>query len=123
IKKRDSAAALVGLLEVVQHLPQFIKPAVALRLIADPFLPGALVTNLGVLEPLRFGPGAGDSTEAWTSPPAMMPEGLSIGVVTLGGVLRMSLRYRHPLWGPAQAASFCARYVEAIDALVEALSP
>lgn len=119
IRERNSAGALIGLFEVVQHLPRFIKPAVALRVIADPFVPGALLANLGTVD-LGFGEGAGEAVEAWTSPPAMMPEGLSIGVVSLGGVLRMSLRYRHPLWGAAEAANFADGYVAAIDAFTEA---
>ena len=122
IEQRHSAAALVGLFGALQHLPRLIKPAVAQRVIADPFVPGAVLSNLGVAPTLDFGPAAGQAVGAWTSPPAMMPEGLSIGVVTLDGRMTLSLRYRHPLWGPAEAAEFCARYTAAIDEFAGLLS-
>lgn len=75
-----------------------------------------VLSNLGRLdEPFSFGSALGDATELWFSPPTKMPFGLSLGVVTVGGRLHLSFRYRHALLGPQAAARFADRYVATLD--------
>ncbi|MGH3821753.1 MAG: GTP cyclohydrolase I [Pseudonocardiaceae bacterium] len=44
-----------------------------------------------------------------------MPVGLAVGAVTAEGRLHLVFRYRHPLFGPAEAADFANRYLTALD--------
>ena len=45
-----------------------------------------------------------------------MPRGLSLGVVTVGGQLRLTFRYRRALFRDSAAESFAARYRAVLDA-------
>ncbi len=87
--------------------------------IGGPFLcDSCLVSNLGVIEPIQFGtvsargddpPAPRDASEVWFSTSAHMPRGLSLGVVTVGGQLRLTFRYRRALFRDSAAESFaCA---------------
>jgi NRPS condensation-like uncharacterized protein len=84
--------------------------------IGGPFLcDSCLVSNLGVIEPVRYG--AGSASEVWFSTSAHMPRGLSLGVVTVGGQLRLTFRYRRALFSDSAAESFASRYRAALDRL------
>jgi len=97
--------------------------------IGGPFLcDSCLVSNLGVIEPIQFGavqargddppdPPAVSATEVWFSTSAHMPRGLSLGVVTSGGQLRLTFRYRRALFSDSAAESFASRYRAALDRL------
>lgn len=79
----------------------------------------SMLSNLGSLDDLpSFGPGAGEVTEVWFSPPARMPLGLAIGVVTVSGRLHLSFRYRRRLFSPEAAQAFADSYVEELHRLV-----
>ncbi|MEA2589672.1 MAG: hypothetical protein QOH66_2599 [Actinomycetota bacterium] len=120
VKQIHSAAALVGLFGILQRLlPAAVKPAVVIRVTGNPFAPSALVHHLGVLDKLDFGEELGEVREAWISPPAMMPEALSIGVITAGGQLRLAFRYRLALWGAEETQQFATRYVTALEGLAQ----
>jgi len=73
----------------------------------------SLVSNLGVIGPLRFGQAVAGA--AWFSTSAHMPRGLSLGAVTVGGRLHLTFRYRHALFGEAAAAEFAGRYRDALN--------
>jgi NRPS condensation-like uncharacterized protein len=84
--------------------------------VGGPFLcDSALVSNLGVIEPVQFGNGT--SSEVWFSTSAHMPRGLSLGVITVGGQLRLTFRYRRALFRDSAAESFAARYRAVLDGL------
>ena len=84
--------------------------------IGGPFLcDSCLVSNLGVIEPIQFGPAR--ATDVWFSTSAHMPRGLSLGVVTVGGQLRLTFRYRRALLRDSAAESFASRYCAALDHL------
>jgi NRPS condensation-like uncharacterized protein len=84
--------------------------------IGGPFLcDSCLVSNLGVIEPIQFG--AGSAAEVWFSTSAHMPRGLSLGVVTVGGQLRLTFRYRRALLRDSAAESFASRYCAVLDGL------
>ncbi|GAC1363133.1 MAG: hypothetical protein NVSMB32_04390 [Actinomycetota bacterium] len=122
VRQADSAAALVGLLGVLQRLlPLPLKPAFVVRVTGNPFAPSALVHNLGEVDELSFGDDL-PVDQLWFSPPAMMPEALSIGALSFGGQLRLSFRYRLALWGAGEAAHFALTYVEALGELAAAAS-
>lgn len=117
VGRRHSAEALVGLFGILQRLlPLALKPAVVFRVTGNPFAPSALIHNLGDLGELSFGDDLAVQ-EVWVSPPAMMPEALSIGAVTAGGRLRFSFRYRLALWEAAEAPQFAAAYIDALKRL------
>ncbi len=82
------------------------------RLAAD----SCLLTNLGrVLDPPAFG--LGPSIRMWFSAPAHMPRGLSVGVITVDGRLRLCFRYRNALFDQAAADDFAAEYAKTLSAL------
>jgi NRPS condensation-like uncharacterized protein len=82
--------------------------------IAGPYLcHSSLVSNLGVIEPIRFRAAA--ATELWFSTFAHMPRGLAVGAATVSGRLHLTFRYRRALLTGAAAASFAARYCQALD--------
>jgi NRPS condensation-like uncharacterized protein len=97
--------------------------------VGGPFLcDSCLVSNLGVIEPIQFGAAVsarGDhsplppaiASEVWFSTSAHMPRGLSLGVVTVGGQLRLTFRYRRALFRDSAAESFAARYRAVLDGL------
>jgi NRPS condensation-like uncharacterized protein len=67
----------------------------------------ALLSNLGRIDPL---PGRFGHAPVWFSPPSQMPLGASIGVVTGGERLNVTLRYRHAQFDPAAAHRFVELY-------------
>ena len=73
----------------------------------------SLISNLGVVTPVRFG-SAGDGY-VWFSTSAHMPRGLSVGVVTTGDRPALTFRYRRALFSPSAAAAFAAAYVRVLD--------
>jgi hypothetical protein len=123
VKQVGGAAALVGLFGILQRLlPAAVKPAVVIRVTGNPFAPSALVHHVGALDRLDFGEELDGVREVWISPPAMMPEALSIGVVTAGGQLRFAFRYRLALWGAEETPQFATRYVTALERLASDLA-
>jgi NRPS condensation-like uncharacterized protein len=114
IKDQRTPAAAVRLLDVFQHLPLPVKRGIARLAVSQRVIPTAILSNLGRLdEDLDFGPEL-RACEVWFSPPTRMPMGLAVGSVTAGGRLHLVFRYRHPLFGSAEAAHFANRYVAAL---------
>lgn len=115
IKDERTPAAAVRLLDVLQHLPLPAKRSIARLAASERVIPTAILSNLGRLEEdLDFGCEL-RAREVWFSPPARMPMGLAVGAVTADGRLHLVFRYRHPLLGPADVASFAYRYVTTLD--------
>jgi NRPS condensation-like uncharacterized protein len=115
IKDECTPAAAVRLLDVLQRLPLPVKRSIARLAASEQVIPTAILSNLGRLdEDLDFGPEL-RAREVWFSPPTRMPMGLAVGAVTAGGWLHLVFRYRHPLFGPAEAADFANRYLTALD--------
>jgi hypothetical protein len=86
---------------------------IALRAVGPLFCDTSLVSNIGVVDDLAFG--AGPAAEVWFSTSAHMPRGLSLGVVTALGRLRLAFRYRRALLSQSDAAYFASRYLKALD--------
>ncbi len=118
IKEGGTAAALIELLRRSPALPLAVKEAMSalLFLTRNHLVDTALLSNLGDLgdDPLSFGREAGDTVEAWFSPPARMPLGVSLGAVTFGRRLHVSFRYRHSLFGADAARRFAEGYASAL---------
>jgi NRPS condensation-like uncharacterized protein len=87
----------------------------ALRLGGSFLCDTCLVSNLGVVEPVRFGAMA--ASRLWFSTFAHMPRGLSLGALTTAGVLHLTFRYRRALLSDQAAADFAGRYAEALGRL------
>jgi NRPS condensation-like uncharacterized protein len=117
LKQRATAPALVELLRRFHGLPLWAKEAASpvLRLGAGRLADTAMLSNLGrVDDPPTFGEEPGTAA-LWFSPPARMPLGLSLGVVTVEGGLQLALRYRHPLFGISAAARFAECYLSTLE--------
>ena len=114
IKHERTPAAVVRLLDVLQHLPLSAKRSIARLAASERVIPTAILSNLGRLDgSLDFGPEL-RACEVWFSPPVRMPMGVAVGAVTAMGRLHLVFRYRYPLFGPAQAAGFADRYLAAL---------
>jgi NRPS condensation-like uncharacterized protein len=118
IKDERTPAAVVRLLEVLQHLPRPAKRSIARLAASERVIPTAILSNLGRLdESLDFGPEL-RAREVWFSPPTRMPMGLAVGAVTAEGRLHLVFRSRHPLFGPADITDFANRYLAALDEVI-----
>ncbi len=114
-KASGSAHALLPVLGWLLRLPPGLLAPLASWLAASPAVPTAVLSNLGRLEePLWLEP---DATEVWFSPPIKMPAGLALGVLSAGGRLHVSFRYRHAQFGPEAAGRFAERYLAALRSL------
>jgi NRPS condensation-like uncharacterized protein len=65
-----------------------------------------VLSNLGTLPAPDFGPGGGQATELWFSPPGPMPSGVSVGVATISGRMHLTIRYCAALFDRDGAAAF-----------------
>jgi NRPS condensation-like uncharacterized protein len=122
IKESRRAAAVASLLPHVQRLPLRARQGVAHLASREAIMPSAMLSNLGRLPHVDFGPGAGEPVEAWFSPPAEMPLGLAVGAVTTGRRLHLAFRYRHPLFGPGAAQAFADVFRSTLDTFAPAPS-
>jgi NRPS condensation-like uncharacterized protein len=77
----------------------------------------SLISNLGRVDPPRFGPLT--PTRAWFSTSAHMPRGLSVGAITIDGHLQLCFRYRRALLDDAAAADFATTYAAALSSLAD----
>jgi NRPS condensation-like uncharacterized protein len=108
--KRDGLEGLaVDLLMIPSKLPiaakrwlQYVKV-----MVGDAVVDTASLSNLGRLDSLPHE--LGDAA-VWFSPPGQMPLGVSIGAVTVGERLHVTLRYRHAQFGSAAAGRFVELY-------------
>lgn len=118
--RQGAGAALIEVIGGWTSLPLWAKQPLSalLWLTGNRLVPTAVLSNLGSLtNPPDFGSAAGRTGNVWFSSPARMPCGLAVGAVTTAGRLHLSLRYRHPLLGPAAAARFTDRFVTELDLL------
>ena len=82
---------------------QYMRPVTG-----NTFVDTASLSNLGSVEaPPLFDTAKG---AVWFSPPSQMPLGVGVGVVTLGGRLYVTLRYRHAQFDRSAARRFAALY-------------
>ncbi|MFK0290835.1 condensation protein [Streptomyces sp. NPDC090442] len=100
---------LAGTLLTALPLPIGARRALtrALRALATPWAPTALLSNIGrVPYPLDFGDEGGRATAVWFSAPARMPRGLSVtAAATSGGDrIHLALRWSRALLDDAAAA-------------------
>ncbi|HZH75073.1 MAG TPA: condensation domain-containing protein [Archangium sp.] len=116
IKETGEAAALAELLGPAPLVPLFWKQALPgmMALTGERFLPTSVLSNLGELrEPFSFGTDA-EATELWWSPPARMPMGLAVGVVSQRGTLHLVARHRHTLMDTRAAHAFSQELVRSV---------
>lgn len=113
---RELAPAMFGM----TGLPMWARTAVPLlRPLAGRTLDTAVLTNVGHVDAIDFGP-AGRATALWGSSPIRMPTGAGIMTHGLGDRLFLGLRYgRQQFDGPA-ARGFLAGFVDAIGEVVHA---
>ncbi len=74
----------------------------------------ATLTNAGrISEALTFGED-GDALEVWMSPPAVMPDGLGLGVTNYNGQLHLSFRHSYELLDDDAVAEFAQLFHESL---------
>ncbi|MBW3591198.1 MAG: hypothetical protein KY393_05050 [Actinobacteria bacterium] len=120
--KTRSLAALVELVGQNAWLPRRLRLALPALVSAtgNRLVDTAALVFAGRTEPaLDFGPDVGPVEGVWFSPPARMPLGVSVGVVSGVAGLNLAFRYRHPLMSAAAACRFAERYVNMLGHLVE----
>lgn len=112
-KEAGSAAQLIDFLQVPNLMPAAIKNRLKdfTPLSGGTVVSTAVLSNLGKQDPLpHLGPDGGAVTEMWFSPPGHMPMGTSVGAAFMNGKLFLTLRYRRPQFGAAEAAQFAEMY-------------
>ncbi len=129
-KRSGSATLLIDVLDHSDLLPAVAKKAIPLLspLAGDALIDTAVLSNLGRLaETFDFGPGADDpgpreaepgggrATEVWFSPPARMPLGVGVGVVTHDGDLFLTFRYCAAQFDAAAAEAFAGYMLSALE--------
>ncbi|MFB6604186.1 condensation protein [Streptomyces noursei] len=98
----------------------------ALRALAAPWTPTALLSNIGrVPYPLDFGDTGGRATAVWFSAPARMPRGLSITTATTrdGDRIHLALRWSRALLDDAAAARLLALFRTSLATTASATTP
>lgn len=124
VKEQHAPAAVVSCLQRLQSTPAPFRGWLVRQAARERLMPTTLLSNLGVMEhKLDFGSDVGAPTHVWFSPPAKMPLGLAVGVVTVNEQLHVTFRVRHPLLGRDALARFAAAYESALDALIEVEQP
>ena len=121
-KEVGMGTALLEVLGRADRLPLWAKQAMvmSLPLGGNRLVDTAMLSNLGPLhDPPSFGTEAGPTVEAWFSPPARMPLGLTVGALTLDSRLHLVLRYRHRLLDARAAGVFADALVAEVVGLVE----
>jgi NRPS condensation-like uncharacterized protein len=112
--KRDGLAGLVvDMLAGYSVLPIAAKRRLPdlISLNSDTVVDTVSLSNLGTLAPM------GDEVEAvWFSPPAQMPLGAALGVVTHDDRLHLTLRYRHAQFDAPAARAFAQLYRDVLVA-------
>ena len=110
LKEQRLAGVMVDILGMVGIWPAGVRDA-ALRwsrgLPVDSTHTGVL-SNLGNVQPLDFGAGAGAATELRISPPACMPPGTGVGATMMNGEIFLTLRYCRAQFDAEGAARFAA---------------
>jgi NRPS condensation-like uncharacterized protein len=74
----------------------------------------AVVTNAGrISEALSFGDD-GEALEVWMSPPAVMPDGLGLGITSYNGRIHLSFRHCYQLLDDEAVAEFAELFHESL---------
>jgi NRPS condensation-like uncharacterized protein len=111
LKEQRMPEAMVNMMGLFGIWPAGVRQAVVRRSrghVVNSADTGVL-SNLGnLLQPLDFGAGAGAATEIWASPPAGMPPGTGVGVITMNGEMFLTLRYCRAQFDAQGAAQFAA---------------
>lgn len=124
-QRKKSVGLGTALLEVLgraDRLPLWTKQVLIASLAAggDRLVDTAMLSNLGRLrDPPSFGPEAGRTIEAWFSPPARMPLGLSVGALTIEDRLHLAFRYRHRQFHAPAAGHFADTFVAELVGLID----
>ncbi|CAM3919700.1 hypothetical protein [Smaragdicoccus niigatensis] len=110
IKQRRAQGILVDISTMSSLVPVRWKQLIADKpLVGDRAVDTTWLTNLG-----RLGVPDLEVADVWFSPPATMPMGANIGVVTINGEMFVALRYRHPQFDREAANQFSQLFRETL---------
>ncbi len=112
-KEEDFAESMLLGLGLSTRLPVWVKNLM-FQGSNDTHTASATLTNAGrISEPLSFG-SDGDALEIWMSPPAVMPDGVGLGVTNYNGKLHLSFRHSYELFDDQAAAEFAAMFHQSL---------
>jgi NRPS condensation-like uncharacterized protein len=116
VKDGAVAGLIVDLFSLPTALPTGLKRRMGdlIPLTGNVVVDTAVLSNLGRVQDVPHLGEAGAVQELWFSPPGRMPLGASLGAVTLGERLFLTLRYRHALFDQAAAAEFMSTFREVL---------
>ena len=112
-KEEDFAESMLLGLGLNKRLPVWVKNLM-FQGSNDTHTASATLTNAGrITEQLSFGPD-GDAVEVWMSPPAVMPDGVGLGVTNYNGKIHLSFRHSYELFDDQAAAEFAAMFHQSL---------
>ncbi len=112
-KEEDFAESMLLGLGLNTRLPVWMKNLM-FQGSNDTHTASATLTNAGrITEPLSFG-SDGDALEIWMSPPAVMPDGVGLGVTNYNGKLHLSFRHSYELFDDQAAAEFAEMFHQSL---------
>lgn len=117
LRRPEAVTSLLPALRLGRPLPLLLRSLILDGVMLgtrDRVVDTVALSNLGRIEPL-VGLPAHETAQVWFSPPARMPLGLAIGVVTVGDRTHVVLRHRPPLLGPHAARAFADLFVATLD--------
>ncbi|MCX7620151.1 MAG: hypothetical protein N2037_04815 [Acidimicrobiales bacterium] len=118
--KREGGNEPAAVLGSVSFIPAPVRrrlPSVVSSLTRDRFVDTSRLSNLGRYDPLEFSSPGFQVDRLWFSPPVRMPQGLTVGTVSLGESLYLSFRWCRALFDHAAAGHFADLYLDAINRL------
>jgi NRPS condensation-like uncharacterized protein len=116
VKDGSVAGLIVDLVALPSAMPTGLKRRMQdlIPLTGNVVVDTAVLSNLGRVQDVPHVGDAGAVRELWFSPPGRMPLGASLGAVTLGERLFLTLRYRHALFDGTAAGEFMETFREAL---------
>jgi len=112
-KEEDFAEAMLMGLGVNTRLPMWMKN-IMFQGPNTVHTASATLTNAGrISEALSFGED-GDAVEVWMSPPAVMPDGIGLGVTNYNGKIHLSFRHSYELLDDQAVGEFSGMFHESL---------
>ncbi len=112
LKEAGAAGTLIDLLDIPRFLPAVLKARIReiMPTIGSGHVQTSWLSNLGRLATSPVMGDAGAVRAIYFSPPAHMPMGVSVGVVSLEDRMMLTLRYRKAIFDAAAARDFAKLY-------------
>jgi NRPS condensation-like uncharacterized protein len=120
--KRQGGNEPAAVLGAVSFVPAPVRrrlPALVSTMTRDRFVDTSRLSNLGRYDTLELSGRGFQVDRLWFSPPVRMPQGLTVGAVSLGESLYLSFRWCRALFDHPAAGRFADLYLDALGRLSE----